>query len=152
MKTIIIKMKHISNFLIFIVLFFCSNCNFAQTKDTIRKNEREIIREYFVNGNIKSEKCIINKQLHGESTYYNEKGDVIEKALYNKNIIINRKVFENGNLILFEVYDGGLLVYESKYDIKGIIGYERIQNHNGSSFLIFYEDGKFKNSTEQWSK
>ncbi len=48
--------------------------------------KKEMWRTYYENGNIKEEVPIVRGKLNGIGKYYNEKGEIIEKRVYQNDV------------------------------------------------------------------
>lgn len=111
--------------------------------------EKEVRKEYFLNGNIKSEQCFVNGVLDGTSKHYYANSNSIHKILIYKNGVLKKctyfrkskeldyevemegqvkhgfgkEYFKNGQLKIDAYYDFGSLKSYIEYDSIGNLTY-----------------------------
>jgi len=51
-------------------------CEKKTMPQSIQRNKKKVVKEYYPNGKLKSEKTFINGKLHGTSRFYNSDGKI----------------------------------------------------------------------------
>jgi len=102
--------------------------------------EREVSKEYFLNGNIKSEQSFVNGVLDGTSKYYYEESNSVHKVLIYKNGVLKKcTYFHESREVDYEV--------EMEGKVKNGFGKEYFKNGQ-LKIEAFYDFGSLKSYTE----
>ena len=89
-------------------------------------------KDFYINGNIKTEKTFVDDQLNGYYKEYDQKGNLILTMLYDKGSVVESNVKDDPEIEVVNKYNSdGKLIYSGPYRSKIPVGIHREYSVDG---------------------
>ncbi len=119
-----------------------------QEESLYDKNRLTVVRQFYINGHVKSEKHYMEDKIHGPYIIYTEHGTIKEEGYFeNDSLNGSYKLYcANGSLTEEREYDNGILngTYKIYEQGKLKIEYNYMRGIRLASYKTFDESGKMK--------